>query len=74
MLKKFRTKQRHSRLMRVVDQLVFCQMEEEATPAQVIALAFGRHQLRITEDEAAEYLDAGLVRRGHKPRPAPASH
>ncbi|MEU0596248.1 hypothetical protein [Streptomyces ardesiacus] len=35
------------------------------TAAQVACLAFARHQLRITEDEAADYLAAALVARGH---------
>ncbi|UUA11600.1 MULTISPECIES: hypothetical protein [Streptomyces] len=73
MLKTLRARQRHSRLMRVAVHLV----REEAvlssdpaaweriTPAQVACLAFARHQLRINEEEAADYLAAALVARGY---------
>ncbi|MGR3939421.1 hypothetical protein [Streptomyces sp. BRA346] len=38
---------------------------EQITPDQVATLAFGRYQVRITPTEAAEYLAAALVARGH---------
>ena len=70
MLKQFRTNQRHSRLMRVASHLIFGRDEDAPTTAEFIALAFGRHQLHISEDEAHDYLNAGFVSHGRKPRPA----
>ncbi|MEU8740629.1 hypothetical protein [Streptomyces halstedii] len=68
MLKKLRTNQRHARLMRAADFLIFDHDTDELAAADLIALAFGRYQIRITEAEAVEYLNAGLVRRGHARR------
>ncbi|WP_329203940.1 hypothetical protein [Streptomyces sp. NBC_01435] len=71
MLKKVRTNRRHARLMSIADSLILGRAADAPTTDEFIALAFGRHKLRITEDEAFDYLNAGLVRRGHSPRPAP---
>ncbi|WP_327260016.1 hypothetical protein [Streptomyces sp. NBC_01240] len=68
-----RANQRHARLMGVADRLVIGRLADPATPAEVAALAFALHQIRITESEAAEYLNAGLVRRGRKPLSIPAA-
>jgi hypothetical protein len=38
---------------------------ERITPAQVACLAFARHQLRIDDEEAADYLAAALVAGGY---------
>lgn len=42
------------------------------SPAGVVALAFGRHRLRITEAEALDYLNAQLADRGLPLLPAAA--
>ncbi|MCX5345898.1 hypothetical protein [Streptomyces atratus] len=68
MLKNFRTSLRHARLMRAADSLIFGQDTEALAAGDLIALAFGRYQLRIDEAEAVDYLNAGLVRRGHTRR------
>ncbi|MFF1297956.1 MULTISPECIES: hypothetical protein [unclassified Streptomyces] len=34
-------------------------------PAEIVALVFGRHAVRITEDEAVDYLNAALADRGY---------
>ena len=58
-----RAHRRHTRLMRAADHLIFGKPDAQLAAADLIALAFGRHQLRITEAEAVDYLNAGLVRR-----------
>ncbi|MFF9301292.1 hypothetical protein [Streptomyces sp. NPDC014764] len=71
MLQKMRVRQRHNRLMRVADHLVrdaaviSSEVASLVTAAQVACLAFARYQLPITEEEAADYLAAALVARGH---------
>ncbi|MFD9984060.1 hypothetical protein ACFWZJ_27175 [Streptomyces massasporeus] len=73
MLKTLRAKQRHSRLMKVAKHLVRdasvlssdTAAREQITPAQVACLAFARHQLRIDDEEAADYLAAALVAGGY---------
>lgn len=48
---------------------------EDIDLAEVAAVAFGRYQLRITEDEALDYLNAVLAERGFPLRtahPAPS--
>ncbi|MFE4539631.1 hypothetical protein ACFRKB_31975 [Streptomyces scopuliridis] len=68
--KKYRQRARHQRLMRAASILV-SPFERAAVPADLVALAFGRYQMEITEDEAARYLDAALVDRGERlPRAA----
>lgn len=57
------TNRRHARLMAAADHLIYGRNAEEVSAADLIALAFGRHQIRITEAEAVDYLNAGLVRR-----------
>ncbi|MEV5249862.1 hypothetical protein [Streptomyces werraensis] len=79
MLQKMRARQRHTRLMRVADHLVrqeemiSSEAASRVTVAQVACLAFARHQLRITEKEAADYLAAALVARGHSTDHRPAT-
>ncbi|MER6103707.1 hypothetical protein ABT115_15620 [Streptomyces sp. NPDC001832] len=68
MLKTIRSSRRHARLMRAADSLIFGKDTEALTAGDLIALAFGRFQLRIDEAEAVDYLNAGLVRRGHAQR------
>jgi hypothetical protein len=69
MLTKLRARSRHNRLMNVANRLVreagLKSSAEKITPTQVACLAFARHQLRIDEDEAADYLAAALVARGY---------
>ncbi|MFF1916118.1 hypothetical protein ACFVYE_31940 [Streptomyces sp. NPDC058239] len=71
MLKKFRANQRHARLMNIATDLILGRDADAPTTDEFIALAFGRYELRITEDEAFDYLNAGLVHHGRKPRPTP---
>jgi hypothetical protein len=79
MLQKMRAKQRHTRLMRVAGDLVdratlkASSGPEDVTTAQVACLAFARHQLRIDEDEAADYLAAALVAHGYSTEHRPAT-
>lgn len=69
-----RANQRHNHLMRAADHLIFGRTNAELTAADLIALAFGRHQYRITETEAVDYLNAGLVLRNRTHRlTAPAA-
>jgi hypothetical protein len=73
--KNLRARQRHTRLMSIATSLILGRDESAPTTEEFIALAFGRLQLRITEDEAFDYLNAGLVHHGRKPRPgAPTLH
>lgn len=68
--KNYRQRVRHQRLMALASILV-SPFERPAVPADLVALAFGRYQLEVTEEEAARYLDAALVARGERlPRPA----
>ncbi|WP_121751252.1 hypothetical protein [Streptomyces sp. E2N166] len=79
MLKKMRDRQRHIRLMRVAKHLVrdaavtSSDGPGRVTTAQVACLAFAWHQLRIDEDEAADYLAAALVARGYSTDHRPAT-
>ncbi|WP_328418425.1 hypothetical protein OG542_40395 (plasmid) [Streptomyces violaceus] len=67
--KNYRQRVRHQRLMCLASILV-SPFEQPAAPADLVALAFGRYQLEVTEEEAARYLDAALVDRGERlPRP-----
>ncbi|MCX4682590.1 hypothetical protein OG413_46250 [Streptomyces sp. NBC_01433] len=68
--KKHQQRVRHQRLMSAAKTLVD-PFALTAIPADLVALAFGRYQMEITEEEAARYLDAALVERGERlPRPA----
>lgn len=68
--KNYRQRVRHQRLMTLASILV-SPFEQPAVPADLVALAFGRYQMEVTEEEAARYLDAALVDRGERlPRPA----
>lgn len=74
MLKNLRANRRHARLMRAADSLIYGQDTEALVADDLVALAFGRYRLRIDEAEAVDYLNAGLVHRGHPRRlatPAP---
>ncbi|MFG3275968.1 hypothetical protein [Streptomyces luteogriseus] len=81
MLKTLRARQRHSRLMKVARHLVQgaavlasdTAARERITPAQVACLAFARHQLRIDDEEAADYLAAALVADGYHSDHRPAA-
>ncbi|MEU9057108.1 hypothetical protein AB0D37_43220 [Streptomyces sp. NPDC048384] len=79
MFAKLSANRRHSRLMNVATALVreaegilASAPVETVTADRVRVLAFGRHQLRISETEAAEYLAAALVSRGHSTDHLPA--
>jgi hypothetical protein len=63
--KKHHQRVRHQRLMRLPSILVN-PCEQAAAPADLVALAFGRHQMEVTEEEAARYLDAARVDRGER--------
>ncbi|WP_217553102.1 hypothetical protein [Streptomyces sp. GbtcB6] len=58
---------RHRALMSVADHVVSRHViagdSEQATTGEIIALAFGRHQLRITHAEALDFLNAQLAAR-----------
>ncbi|MEU1106565.1 hypothetical protein ABZ408_37245 [Streptomyces tibetensis] len=79
MLKTMRAKRRHSRLMRVANHLIreAAVLSSEAatrvTTAEVACLAFARYQLRIDDEEAADYLAAALVARGYSSDHRPAA-
>lgn len=71
MFAKLSAARRHTRLMKVALHLV-CEADlnldkkpEDVTAVEVSTLAFGRHQLRVQEEEAGDYLAAALVARGH---------
>jgi len=68
--KKHQQRVRHQRLLRLAAVLV-SPLQLPAAPADLVALAFGRHQMEVTEEEAARYLDAARVDRGERlPFPA----
>lgn len=60
---------RHRQLMAAAEQIVsrsiLYSQVDKAAPADVAALAFGRHGLRIEQDEALDYLNAVLAERGY---------
>ncbi|MFD9192963.1 hypothetical protein ACFWCA_32715 [Streptomyces phaeochromogenes] len=59
---------RHAQLLRaahsVVSRGTLDRSVQDIAPAEVVAVAFGRYELRITEDEALDYLNAVLAERG----------
>ncbi|QNT96760.1 hypothetical protein HEP81_06525 [Streptomyces griseofuscus] len=63
----------HQRLMRVAFKVVSrhatCGGPDTASTAEIVALAFGEHQMRITDAEALDYLNAALADRGYPLRP-----
>lgn len=71
-LKKIRAKQatarRHRQLLRAASDVVsrhsLLGETPNADPAEIVAVAFGRHELRIDADEALDYLNAVLAERG----------
>jgi hypothetical protein len=58
-------KLRHQQLLDAAKKLVD-PFEQPASPADLVALAFGRHQMEVTEEEAARYLDAARVAQGDR--------
>ncbi|MET8861104.1 hypothetical protein [Streptomyces sp. NPDC004579] len=62
---------RHQRLMSLASILTD-PFGQTAAPVDLVALAFGRHQMEVTEEEAARYLDAARVDRGER-LPVPTS-
>lgn len=60
---------RHRLLMsaasHIVSRRAFYDQVEQAAPAELTALVFGRHGLRIDDAEALEYLNAVLAERGY---------
>ncbi|MGW4551733.1 hypothetical protein ACWEN4_36135 [Streptomyces violaceorubidus] len=80
MIEKLRAKKRHARLMKVATTLVreatviSPDHAGRVTTAQVACLAFARYEMRLDDNEAADYLAAALVARGHSTdhRPSPA--
>ncbi|MFG3085634.1 hypothetical protein [Streptomyces parvulus] len=80
MLSTMRARKRHLRLMRAAHRVLQDAMVTTSqdigrvTPAQVACLAFARHEMRIDDEEAADYLAAALADRGlptdHRPAPA----
>lgn len=57
----------------VVSRRALLGQVEHTTPAEIVAIAFGRYELRIDEDEALDYLNAVLAERGFPLRHADAS-
>ncbi|MER5211975.1 hypothetical protein ABT063_15680 [Streptomyces sp. NPDC002838] len=72
-LKKIRAQRaedrRHRQLMHAAQHVISRRALDsdiaQATPAEVVALAFGRHALRIEDTEALDYLNAVLAERGY---------
>lgn len=56
----------HRRLMDAALDLVGYTGEWTASPADLIALVFGKHAIEVTEEEAGRYLDAARVSRGQR--------
>jgi hypothetical protein len=57
---------RHRALMTIASHVIARHVrlgDTSTATAEVIAIAFGRHQLRITDDEALDYLNAQLAER-----------
>lgn len=73
MLSRIRANRRHTRLMRIASTLVDRKdvgaVSDFTTirPGDITRLAFGMHQLHVTDDEATTYLNAALVRVGQPP-------
>ncbi|MFJ6661602.1 hypothetical protein ACIQNG_35425 [Streptomyces sp. NPDC091377] len=71
MIKSLMARQRHHRLMNAAERVVrdaelsLTSSTDQVTPTQVVWLAFARYRMRIDEAEAADYLAAALVARGH---------
>lgn len=57
-------RQYHKRVMKAALSLVGAGGERTATPADLVALVFGRHNYELDAAEAASYLDAARVSRG----------
>ncbi|MGW0955386.1 hypothetical protein [Streptomyces sp. NPDC002545] len=57
---------RHRRLMDAALDLVGFTGGVMASPADLIALVFGKYAVDVAEEEAARYLDAARVARGQR--------
>lgn len=59
---------RHSQLLRTANDVVsrgsLDRRIADLDPALIVALAFGRYELRVTDEEAIDYLNAALAERG----------
>jgi hypothetical protein len=66
---------RHATLLQLADRVVSRHTlhgdSMQATPAEVVALAFGRARMRVTDAEALDYLNAVLADRSLPLLPAP---
>ncbi|MEV5204938.1 hypothetical protein [Streptomyces sp. NPDC053720] len=65
MFEKLRTRSRHRALMTAACRLVMSYDTRAATPADLAAFVFGRHQIDLDEQEAARYLAAARVEHGY---------
>lgn len=73
---------RHGLLLRVALKVVsrhvihgdLDQVPSQTLAAEIIALAFGEQQMRITDPEALDYLNAALVDRGYPLRTATGTY
>ncbi|RSN13762.1 hypothetical protein DMH25_08205 [Streptomyces sp. WAC 01325] len=67
---------RHRQLLRAANDVVsrrsLAGTIDDIDPAEIVAIAFGRHELRIDVDEALDYLNAILAERGFPLRYATA--
>ncbi|SHL74641.1 hypothetical protein [Streptomyces yunnanensis] len=85
MLSQYKARQRHQKIMRVAHHLLreaadrrrpeslrYNPAAVDVTAQDVVAFAFGRHQLDVDVDEAQKFLDAARVSRGETAAPATA--
>ncbi|MFB6568404.1 MULTISPECIES: hypothetical protein [Streptomyces] len=85
MLAKYKTRQRHQKIMRVAHHLLrdaadrrrpeslrYTPDAADVTALDVVAYAFGRYQLEVDSDEAQKFLDAARVSRGETVTPITA--
>ncbi|MEU4170998.1 hypothetical protein AB0F46_29475 [Streptomyces sp. NPDC026665] len=60
---------RHGQILRVAGDIVTRGAMERNVqgidPNRIVAITFGRYRLRVTEDEALDYLNAELAERGY---------
>lgn len=61
-------RRRHNQGMRAARRVIYMSLSaRHAQPSDVVALAFGWFRLRLSEDEALEFLNAALVDQGKDP-------
>lgn len=78
MLAKYKTRQRHQKLMRVAHHLLYeafvsiTRNPADVSAQDVAAYAFGRYRLDVDLDEAQKFLDAARVSRGEVAPPVTA--